>query len=137
MRHVGAGMAIPDFPLSFGRLLPPAWTMPIAVNFAHRVGAVLVVAAVLWTVGRVERCHAGQPLLLWPARLLGALLVLQVCLGALTVWTARMVLPTTLHVSVGAALLAVSLLVSLRAGRLLRVQPSACLPTAVAEGGVA
>ena len=26
MRHTGAGLAIPDFPLAFGGLLPPAWT---------------------------------------------------------------------------------------------------------------
>src|SRR6186713_280531 len=39
MRHTGAGLAIPDFPLMFGRLLPPSWTAPIAIHFAHRMGA--------------------------------------------------------------------------------------------------
>lgn len=137
MRHIGAGLAIPDFPLSFGRTLPPQWTLPIAVHFAHRVGALLVIAMVLWTVSRVERGHADRPLLLRPARLLGALLILQVCLGALTVWTGRMVLPTTLHVSIGAALLATCVLMALRAGRLLRTQPVAGVSAALAHGGMA
>ena len=39
MRHTGAGLAIPDFPLSFGHLIPPHWDPKIAIHFAHRVGA--------------------------------------------------------------------------------------------------
>ena len=42
MRHSDAGLAIPDFPLAFGRLVPPLWTMPIAIHFAHRMGALVV-----------------------------------------------------------------------------------------------
>src|SRR5687767_9944006 len=40
MRHRDAGLAIPDFPLSFGRVLPPFWSTDIALHFAHRAGAV-------------------------------------------------------------------------------------------------
>src|SRR5436190_18010061 len=39
MRHTGAGLAIPDFPLSFGHLVPTHWDPKIAIHFAHRVGA--------------------------------------------------------------------------------------------------
>src|SRR6187455_2319481 len=39
MRHTGAGLAIPDFPLSYGRLIPPFWNPAIAIHFAHRLGA--------------------------------------------------------------------------------------------------
>ena len=39
MRHTGAGLAIPDFPLMFGQLIPPHWDPKIAIHFAHRVGA--------------------------------------------------------------------------------------------------
>ena len=28
MRHTGAGLAIPDFPLAFGHVIPPAWRRP-------------------------------------------------------------------------------------------------------------
>src|SRR5207237_8296320 len=41
MRHMGAGLAIPDFPLAFGRLVPPLVTPHITVHFAHRVGAMV------------------------------------------------------------------------------------------------
>src|SRR5881396_3521637 len=33
MRHTGAGLAIPDFPLMFGRLVPDHWSGAIAVHF--------------------------------------------------------------------------------------------------------
>ena len=42
MRHNDAGLAIPDFPLAFGHVLPPAWNAKVAIHFAHRVGAVIV-----------------------------------------------------------------------------------------------
>ena len=42
MRHTGAGLAIPDFPLVFGQLIPPHWDAKIAIHFAHRVGALVV-----------------------------------------------------------------------------------------------
>ena len=42
MRHTGAGLAIPDFPLMFGHLIPDHWSSAIAIHFAHRVGALLV-----------------------------------------------------------------------------------------------
>ena len=42
MRHTDAGLAIPDFPWAFGRLVPPHWSPQIAIHFAHRVGALIV-----------------------------------------------------------------------------------------------
>ena len=39
MRHNGAGLAIPDFPLAFGRLVPDVWNARVAIHFAHRLGA--------------------------------------------------------------------------------------------------
>ena len=45
MRHTGAGLAIPDFPLAFGRLVPPEWSVAIAVHFLHRVGAAVTALA--------------------------------------------------------------------------------------------
>src|SRR5262245_17039630 len=32
MRHTGAGLAIPDFPWSFGHLVPPHWDSKIAIH---------------------------------------------------------------------------------------------------------
>lgn len=116
MRHMGAGLAIPDFPLAFGRLVPSAWTAPVAVHYAHRVGAVLVVLGVLWLAGRTlgtgDRRFAG------PAWTAAALVAVQVALGAATVLTGKAVLPTTAHVATGAAVLGTCFFLTLRAWRL-------------------
>ncbi len=120
MRHMHAGLAIPDFPLAFGRLVPPMFSMPIAVNFAHRCGAVVVTAMVLWTVARTLREYRDEPSLRRPALGLLVLLALQIGLGAVTVLSGRAVVPTTSHVAVGAAVLATCLALSLRAWHLER-----------------
>jgi heme a synthase len=117
MRHLGAGLAIPDFPTSFGALIPPMWNVSIAVNFAHRCGAVVVTVFVLWTVIRVLGGHRYEAWLTRPAAVLLALLVVQLFLGAFTMWSARAVLPTTAHVTVGAAVLATSVALMIRAWR--------------------
>lgn len=139
MRHTGAGLAIPDFPLAFGRLLPPQWSAGIAVHFAHRMGAVVVTALALVTAATVFRVHADEPRLLRPAALLVALVAVQITLGAATVLTRKAVLPTTAHVAAGAAILATSLVVALRAGA--RSAPASpprgVLPAAAAERATA
>ncbi len=121
MRHMSAGLVIPDFPLSFGYLVPPYWNEYIAVNFAHRCGAVVVTAMVLWTVTRVLRTHREVASLRRPALGLFMLLVVQICLGAITIWSGRSVIPTTSHVAVGAGVLATSLTLTLRAYHILGV----------------
>jgi cytochrome c oxidase assembly protein subunit 15 len=125
MRHMHAGLAIPDFPLAFGRLVPPMFTVPIAVNFAHRCGAVVVAAMVLWTVARVLRQYGDEPALRRPALGLLVLLAIQVGLGAATILSRRAVIPTTSHVAVGAAVLATCLALTLRARHLERASRSA------------
>jgi cytochrome c oxidase assembly protein subunit 15 len=115
MRHLGAGLAIPDFPTSFGHLVPPFISLYVDVNFAHRCGALIVTFFVLWTVARVLRLHGGEPLLRRPAIGLLCLLALQITLGALTIWSGRAVIPTTAHVAVGAAVLATSFALTVRA----------------------
>ncbi len=115
MRHLGAGLAIPDFPTSYGRLVPPFYSFAVEINFAHRCGALLVAILISWTFFRVIRFYSAVPLLRNGAILLLALLALQIALGAITVWSERAVLPTTAHVAVGAAVLAASLALTIRA----------------------
>ena len=115
MRHLGAGLAIPDFPLAFGQLSPPYWNEYIVVNFTHRMGAIAVSAMIIWTVLRVLRFHREETQLRRPALALILLLALQVSLGAITIWSGRSVLPTTAHVAIGAAVLAISLTLTIRA----------------------
>jgi heme a synthase len=125
MRHLGAGLAIPDFPSSFGHLIPPFDSVGIDVNFAHRCGALVVSIIVLWTVARIFRHHRERPELSHPALLLIALLVTQITLGALTIWSGRAVLPTTAHVAVGAGVLATSVALTIRARLLARLASEA------------
>ncbi|MGH7814632.1 MAG: COX15/CtaA family protein [Candidatus Binataceae bacterium] len=115
MRHMGAGLAIPEFPLSFGRLVPPVFDARIAANFAHRCGAIVVTAMVIWTAARALRAGEAAAPLRRPAIGLLLLLAIQITLGAFTIWTEREVLITTAHVAVGAAVLATSLALTLRA----------------------
>jgi len=117
MRHTGAGLAIPDFPLAFGRVVPPFDSGAIVIHFLHRLGAVAVATMVVWSWGRIGRTHAGDRALTRPALLALTLVSLQVTLGALTIWTQKAVLPTTAHVACGAAILGTLVVLALRARR--------------------
>ena len=117
MRHTGAGLAIPDFPLAFGHLVPPQWNEQIAIHFAHRVGALIATACVLATTGHVFYHHRDRAELVRPSILLLALVATQVTLGALTVLTRKDVLINSLHVVTGGCVLATTVVLMLRAHR--------------------
>jgi heme a synthase len=118
MRHLSAGLAIPDFPTSFGKAIPPVWDEYIAINFAHRCGALVVTCFVAWLVARVLTIHRDEPQLRRPALGLIVLLTAQICLGAITIWSRRAVVPTTSHVAIGAAVLATCFTLTIRSWRL-------------------
>lgn len=148
MRHDGAGLAIPDFPLSYGKVLPPVnesqlleanfqrisepalgrvtmWQ--VWIHFAHRVGAVITTAAVVafaWMVIRVAR----RPDLTRPVIFLIVLLTIQLTLGILTVLMRKPADIATSHVAVGALLLSTTFWIMLRTIRLYRLPP-VLLPT--------
>jgi heme a synthase len=117
MRHTDAGLAIPDFPLAFGHLIPPQWDAGIAIHFAHRVGALVATVLIVLTTGRVLRLHRRRGELVRPSLLLLALLAAQVTLGGLTVLTAKQFVINSLHVVTGASVLVTSLVLTLRAHR--------------------
>ena len=117
MRHNDAGLAIPDFPLAFGRLLPPEWSLGIALHFAHRLGAVAVTIAALALIVRVLRVHRHRPELARPALLLSAVLLAQIGLGAWTVWSGLQPHVNTAHVATGGLLWVVSVALALRVHR--------------------
>jgi cytochrome c oxidase assembly protein subunit 15 len=114
MRHRDAGLAIPDFPFAFGRLVPPFWSVDIAVHYAHRIGALLVTAMVAATLVYVRRRHAAQPALRRPALLMAALVLVQVALGSFVVLTGLAPIVNTAHLVNGALLLATSVVLALR-----------------------
>jgi len=99
--------------------VPSLESLPEQINFAHRVGAIVVSVFVCWTSIQVLRCYRRDSLLRRPALAMLILLALQITLGAITILSRRAVIPTTSHVAVGAALLATSLALTLRAYRLI------------------
>ncbi|HMF99223.1 MAG TPA: COX15/CtaA family protein [Vicinamibacterales bacterium] len=128
MRHTGAGLAIPDFPLMFGHAIPDRWSAAIAVHFAHRIGALVVALAIAGTAGYVWSQHRDRREMMRPALLLAVLVAVQVTLGALTVLSRRDPWINSFHVVCGAMVLTTSLVLTLRTwqswlGQRVRLQP--------------
>lgn len=103
MRHTGAGLAIPDFPTSFGGLLPSFEEISrpgVPIHLAHRLGALAVVVLV-FLAARALSTLSGP---LFPT--LGAawagLVSLQAFLGASSIWSGKAVPLTVAHLAVGA-----------------------------------
>lgn len=123
MRHQHAGLAVPDFPLAYGKLWPaidaesialynqhrieaagehPITAAQIVLHMLHRITA-LVITVLIFLAARLawRRTAAGSPMrklaVTWVA-----LVVVQIILGAFTVWSQRKVDVTTAHVAVGA-----------------------------------
>jgi heme a synthase len=128
VRHTGAGLAIPDFPLVFGGLLPPEWTAAVAIHYAHRAGAGLVTLAIAAAAVHVWSHHRRRRELTRPAATLALLVVVQIALGGLVVLTGRQEVINTAHVAVGGLVLATSLVLALRAYRLRFADATAVRP---------
>ncbi len=129
MRHMGAGLVIPDFPTSLGRWIPPLTSAAVAVNFGHRVMALAVFSMGCLLCARILRCHRQAPALPKLALLLVGLILVQGTLGAFTVWTARSLWVTCFHVVNGALVLATSFSISLWVQRLTRKEEGQELET--------
>ncbi len=117
MRHTEAGLAIPDFPLAFGQLLPPIVSHQIAIHFFHRVWGMAVFISVLALFLKVQKSHLLQQRWVSLIYLLFGFVFLQITLGAFTIWSAKAVFPTTAHVACGALILSTSLIFTILAGR--------------------
>ncbi len=126
MRHNEAGLAVPFFPTSpTGALLPDLIDLPVVLHMLHRGFAVIVLLLVLLAAWRVAQAwrHLARH-----ASLLAGLVCAQVLLGATIIWTAqrdpdsetawiKMPVPASLHVLLGAGLLATAWLLCLRCWR--------------------
>jgi heme a synthase len=115
MRHMEAGLAIPDFPLAFGRVLPPIDSADILIHFLHRLGAIGVSVAVIWFAVHVFKYYRSYKEFVLPAVLLTTLVIIQITLGAFVIWSEKGVVLATFHVITGALILgtaAVSVLLS-------------------------
>jgi len=125
VRHTGAGLAIPTFPLAYGQWVPPLESFPVQIHFAHRVGALVVAAAALWASARVLSAHRDVPELARPAGVLAGLIAFQIALGGWTILSHKHPWVTTAHLGVGALLFGTALVLALRAGRVLALPPAA------------
>ncbi len=128
IRHAGAGLAIPTFPLAYGHLVPPLSSRPVALHFAHRAGGIVVALAVLWAAARVWRDHAREPRLRRPAALLAALVPVQIALGGWTVLYHKHPWVATAHLGTGALLFAAAVVLAVRARCRLRLVPEPAAP---------
>lgn len=128
MRHQHAGLAVPDFPLAYGRVWPPTDAeavaeanrrrldprefQPITANhivlhMTHRLVAIGILAAVITCcIGARRRAGVGSALARGVDCWLG-LVCLQAILGASTVWSEKSAEVATLHVMTGALCLVV------------------------------
>ncbi|MEM8868615.1 MAG: COX15/CtaA family protein [Verrucomicrobiota bacterium] len=107
MRHADAGLAIVRFPLARpGSLLPAYWNFDVSIHFAHRVGAIFVTILVLYFAVKLIQSPAARRGLRTAAYILLAVLIAQIFLGALTIWTIKNPYAATMHHLIGAFLLA-------------------------------
>ncbi len=118
VRHLHAGLSIPDFPLAFGRVIPPMINERVAIHFAHRVGALVVTVLAAGLAYLIFTKARGHWRLMGPMLGLIAAVVMQIALGASVIWLRRDPLITSLHVVNGALVLGTALLVAVRATRL-------------------
>ena len=120
-RHSGAGLAIPDFPLSNGHLLPEEWSSLVALQFLHtRIGATLVLILVTHTAYRFCFHFPVEKGIFWPAAAAGLFVWIQCLLGILILATHKAIVPTSIHVIVGAATLASMLVLTLKSFQLFK-----------------
>ncbi len=155
MRHTQSGLAIPDFPLTYGTLLPPmsgaalesvnidrVWELdldPVSlaqvwIHFAHRLGAVVVGLAVILLTHRILTHFGRESALVGLAMGLVGLLIFQIVLGAVTVWTRSTLFVTTAHIGAGALMLATAMIVVLQS---IRLEPRASARADLVNGAPA
>lgn len=135
-RHAEAGLAIPDFPLMGGqiipqfdasmfafinewrqaRYLPSVSSWQVLVHLLHRLGALVVGCYFAFLALRLIRLTAPESPLRRSALFVIALVLTQIVLGIVTVLSERGPWLTSFHVVCGAALLGATFILALSIG---------------------
>ena len=123
MRHQHAGLAIPDFPLAYGKVWPamdadsvmrynqqrieitavnPITGFQVGLQMVHRITALLILMGVGVVAWRVRWIGPAGVLLRRLAFVWLGLILVQVGLGAWTIWSNKAADVATAHVLVGA-----------------------------------
>jgi cytochrome c oxidase assembly protein subunit 15 len=139
MRHQHAGLAIPDFPLAYGKIWPamdpvsvelcnqkrleatavnPITAFQIGLQMVHRMVALLILAGVAFSAWLTrQNLGSKNPLSKMTLSWLGLILA-QAILGAATIWSGKAADVATAHVLLGALSLASGTVVSLQSWRI-------------------
>jgi heme a synthase len=131
MRHEHIGLSIPDFPLAYGQWVPDTSSeamervnaqrvadgemktnaVQIWIQMAHRVLALLIAAAVCFFAWKARRSVRVIRLWSW---LWITMILLQIGLGAWTIWSAKAADVATTHMALGALSLLVGAVLTFR-----------------------
>ena len=138
MRHTESGLAIPDFPTMGGYIFPPfnntmlnhinLWCFEhnldlvsmaqVKIHFLHRFWALVVVGVVGFLTYFGFQNFPKNSLTIKTLIWLNGIVMTQIFLGIITVLSQKEVITTTLHVTTGAVLLGLSMLLILRSSPL-------------------
>ncbi|MCC7460525.1 MAG: protoheme IX farnesyltransferase [Proteobacteria bacterium] len=105
MRHIGAGLSIPDFPKSMGAWIPPVMNYWVKVHFAHRVGALCIFLYSIFFVSYALNKHRNVRVIKLSVVAIAVLILTQVTLGAYVIWSGKNAWITSFHVLIGASIL--------------------------------
>ena len=117
VRVTGSGLGCPDWPLCYGKLLPPAEYTAV-IEYTHRfVASVIVGPLVLATAAIALRAYRSDPWVWVAAVVTVPLLVVQGLLGGVTVLTHLPGGVVAVHLGTAEALLAVCIFVAVASYR--------------------
>lgn len=133
VRTTGSGLACPDWPLCQGRILPPL-EFHVLIEWSHRAVALLVSVLLISTVGFVLWRRETRARLGGIAGLAVGLLLVQILLGALTVW--KLLHPSVVNTHLAVGLLLFGTITFLAAEAAARAGGEPTLANASRPGGL-
>jgi len=142
MRHTESGLAIPDFPLSGGYIIPPfnqsmietiqsmhfdagiqfVELYQIIIHYFHRLGAFIVTLSIGYFSYRVAQLKLSFSIVHKLTLSIILFLLIQIFLGAMTIWTVKNPLITSFHVLNGAIILGISALIVIHVRPLIEIK---------------